>query len=67
MMTGCLIMSKKYSFDLVLPAGMKNDWIVVSAKNKKEGKKKLLKELAKLNRKLIQVSEFDPIERKLKQ
>ena len=48
---------KKYSFDLVVPDGFVNKWIVVEAKDEKEAKRKLLAELYKINKKFIKVHE----------
>ena len=50
---------KSYTFELVVPKGLKNDWIVVEARNPKSAKKKLLKECSKLNERLMQVREFN--------
>ena len=50
-------MKKKiYSFELIIPKGYKNDYIITEAKNKTEAKIKLLKELNRLNAKCINVS-----------
>jgi len=56
---------KKYSFDLAVPEGMENKWIVVEAWDEKSAKKKLLRELSKINKQLIRVHEFDSEEGKL--
>ena len=58
---------KKYSFELTVPKGFKNDWIVVEAENPIEAKKELVKECMKLNERFMSVYEFDPIKEKLKQ
>ena len=50
---------KSYTFELVVPKGLKNDWIVVEARNPKSAKKKLLKECSKLNERLMHVREFN--------
>ena len=50
---------KHYSFDLVMPKGMKNDWIVVEASSEAIARKKLIKKLNSLNAKLLVVREFD--------
>ena len=51
--------TKKYSFDLIVPKGFKNDWIVVEASDPESAKKKLIKETTKLNERFMQVYEFD--------
>ena len=48
---------KKYSFDLVIPDGFVNKWIIVEAKDEKEAKRKLLAKLYKINKKFIKVHE----------
>ena len=45
-----------YSFELVIPKGYRNDYIIATAKNKTEAKIKLLEELNRLNAKCIKVS-----------
>ena len=57
---------KKYSFDLKVPEGWENEWIVVEAQDEESAKKKLLRKLSKINKQSIRVYEFDPEERKLK-
>jgi len=50
-------MKKKiYSFELIIPKGYKNDYIIATAKNKTEAKIKLLEELNRLNAKCIKVT-----------
>ena len=56
---------KKYSFDLKVPGGMENEWIVVEAQDEESAKKKLLRKLSKINKQLIRVHEFDSEEGKL--
>ena len=51
--------TKKYSFDLIVPYGFKNDWIVVDAEDPVSAKKKLIEETTKLNERFMQVYEFD--------
>lgn len=58
---------KTYSFDLTPPKNFVNKWITVKAKNKKIAKGLLLKELVKLNKKMILVKEFDETNRKIKE
>ena len=57
---------KTYSFDLVPPKKFVNKYITVKTKNKKIAEKLLLVEMAKLNKKMIVVKEFDEIKRKFK-
>ena len=62
-------MSKKlktYSFDLVPPKNFVNTYITVEATSKKIAKGLLLEEMAKLNKKMIVVKEFDETKRELK-
>ena len=47
---------KTYSFNLVIPKGYKNNYIITEATNKTEAKIKLLAELNRLNAKCIKVS-----------
>ena len=57
---------KTYSFDLVLPKKFVNKYITVKAKNKKIAEKLLLVEMAKLNKMMISVKEFDEAKREFK-
>ena len=50
---------KSYTFELIVPKGFKNDWILVKARNPKSAKKKLLKECSKLNERFMHVREFN--------
>ena len=46
---------KIYAFELLIPKGYKNEYIITKATNKTEAKRKLLTELNRLNTKCIKV------------
>ena len=52
----------RYTFDFAPAETIKNGYIIVEAKNKKSAKKKLLKELTKINDKYILVRPVKPEE-----
>jgi hypothetical protein len=57
---------KTYSFDLQPPKNFVNKYLTVKAASKKIAKGLLLEEMAKLNKKMIVVKEFDETKRELK-
>ena len=48
---------KTYAFNIVTPKRLKNQNIVVKAINQKEGRKKILDWLAKINKRIVKVYE----------
>ena len=48
---------KTYAFNIVTPKRLKNQNIVVKAINQKEGRKKILDWLAKINKRIVRVYE----------
>ncbi len=60
------IKMKHYSFELEPPKDFKNDYIVVAAKNPESAKKKLIKELLKINKEWMKVREFNKESKRFK-